>query len=98
MAQSIWKGEQDLSKIENPKVHIFRESDRFSTYLMAIVAGPFDFHEKNEEGLPPMRIYARKSVFEDLSKTSEEMFRVTQCGMHFYKDLFGKAYPFCKYD
>jgi hypothetical protein len=45
-----------------------------------------------------MRIYARKSVFEDLSKTSEEMFRVTQCGMHFYKDLFGKAYPFRKYD
>jgi len=43
-------------------MHIFRQSDRFSTYLMAIVAGPFDYHEKNEEGLPPMRIYARKSV------------------------------------
>ena len=77
MAQTIFKGETELKKIEKPRMHIFRESDRFSTYLMAIVAGPFDYHEKNEEGLPPMRIYARKSVFEDLSKTSEEMFRVT---------------------
>jgi len=65
---------------------------------MAIVAGPFDFHEKNVDGLPPMRIYARKTVFADLSRTSEEMFAVTMGGMHFYKDLFGKAYPFRKYD
>jgi len=28
----------------------------------------------------------------------DHMFDVTECGMHFYKDFFGKAYPFNKYD
>lgn len=45
-----------------------------------------------------MRIYSRKTVFADLSRTSEEMFRVTEAGMWFYKELFGVAYPFRKYD
>ena len=65
---------------------------------MAIVAGPFDSHERNTEGLPPMRVYARKTVFADLSLSSEEMFNVTQAGMNFYKEFFGIAYPFRKYD
>ena len=76
----------------------FHESDRISTYLYAIVAGPFDYHEKKVEGLPLMSIYSRKTVFEDLSRTSDEMFKVTECGMWFYKELFGVAYPFRKYD
>lgn len=90
--------EEGLNKIENPRMSIFRESDRYSTYLMAIVAGPFDYHERNTPGLPPMRIYSRKTVFADLSLSSEEMFNVTQAGMIFYKEFFGKAYPFRKYD
>lgn len=43
-----------------------------------------------------MRIYARKSLIQDV--THEEMFKVTKCGMDFYKDLFGRPYPFAKYD
>jgi aminopeptidase N len=67
--------------------------------LFAIVAGPFAYHErKPTAGLPPMRIYARKTVFDALSLSQEEMFNVTEAGMHFYKDFFGKAYPFRKYD
>jgi aminopeptidase N len=97
MAKIMFK-EEGLNKITSPRISIFRESDRFSTYLMAIVAGPFDYHERNTPGLPPMRIYARKTVFADLSLSSEEMFNVTSAGMHFYKDYFGKAYPFRKYD
>jgi len=65
---------------------------------MAIVAGPFDFYERNTPGLPPMRIYARKTLLADLAHLSEEMFNVTSAGMHFYADYFGKAYPFRKYD
>jgi aminopeptidase N len=48
------------------------------------------------EGLPPMRIYARKSLKNDINH--QEMFLVTQCGMRYYKELFGKPYPFGKYD
>lgn len=97
MTKIIFK-EQALT-IKNGKTSVFRESDRYSTYLFAIVAGPFAYHErKPSAGLPPMRIYARKTVFDALSLSQEEMFNVTEAGMHFYKDFFGKAYPFRKYD
>jgi len=39
------------------------------------VAGPYGFYESNKEGLPPMRIYARKSLVESINH--EEMFLVT---------------------
>lgn len=65
---------------------------------MAIVAGPFDYHERNTPGMPPMRIYARKTVFEALSLSHDEMFNVTQAGIRFYEDFFGYPYPFRKYD
>ena len=75
---------------------MFKESDRYSTYLFAIIAGPFDYHERNTPGMPPMRIYARKTLIESVNY--DEMFTVTQNGMTFYKDFFGIAYPFGKYD
>lgn len=90
--------EDKLPTIQKPKVTVFRESDRVSTYLYAIVAGPFDYFEKNVAGLPEMKIYARKTVMADLALMKDEMFMVTECGMHFYKEFFGKAYPFRKYD
>ena len=43
-----------------------------------------------------MRIYARKTLKQDINH--EEMFKVTQCGIKFYEDLFGRKYPFGKYD
>ena len=80
----------------SPKCFWFKESARISTYIYAIVAGPYDYFESIQEDLPPMRIYARKSLKEDINH--KEMFLVTQVGMRFYKDLFGKEYPFAKYD
>lgn len=60
------------------------------------MAGPYDYYESIVEDLPPMRIYARKTLKADVNH--KEMFLVTQTGMRFYKDLFGIAYPFNKYD
>jgi aminopeptidase N len=82
--------------LAKPNKFVFQESFRISTYLYAIVAGPFDYHERQTEGLPRMRIYARKSLVADVNHS--HMFDVTECGMWFYKDFFGKAYPFNKYD
>ena len=61
--------------IATPKYFWFRESAKISTYLYAIVAGPFDYFESNEEGLPPMRIYARRSLKDDINY--KDMFNVT---------------------
>jgi aminopeptidase N len=43
-----------------------------------------------------MRIYARKTLKHEVNH--KEMFLVTQVGMRYYKDLFGREYPFGKYD
>jgi hypothetical protein len=58
--------------------------------------GAFDYHEKIAEDLPPMRIYARKSLIGDLN--FDEMFNVTAAGIKFYSVFFGAVYPFNKYD
>lgn len=74
----------------------FDLSYKISTYIYAIVAGPFGYHERVKEGFPKMRIYARQTLVQVVNH--EEMFNVTESGMEFYKDFFGEPYPFRKYD
>ena len=46
--------------------------------------------ENKEKTTVPMRIFMRASLFKDIKKdVLEEMFKVTQVGMNFYKDFFG---------
>lgn len=81
------------------KSAFFHETPKISTYLYAIVAGPYGFFEyKNVkgDGLPPMKIYARQSLMK--SVLHEELFKATASGMNFYNDMFGRPYPFRKYD
>lgn len=39
-----------------------------STYLTAIVAGPYTYIESNKINLPPMKVYLRKSVLPSIKK------------------------------
>jgi len=96
-AVDFFKTEEETFLIENPKSFSFMESYKISPYLFAIVAGPYEYVEK-ENSSPPMRIYARDSMMEWLRKRSDEMFLVTSCGIEFYEKFFGQAYPFRKYD
>jgi len=66
---------EDTNKLSNSKVFIFKESPRISPYIYAICAGPYGFHQRNEEGFPNMRIYARRSLLDSVSY--DEMFIVT---------------------
>ena len=66
---------QEISSFGELKVTPFKQSYKISTYLYCICAGPFSFWERNTEGFPPMRIYARKSLIADVNY--EEMFTVT---------------------
>lgn len=89
-------GEGVISTIEGSQTFYFDQSAKIAPYLYAIVAGPYGYFEKNVEGMPPMRIYARKSVMADVDH--EDIFIATQTGIKFYTDLFGCGYPFKKYD
>ena len=83
------------SNIDQPHHFCFKTTPRISSYLYAIVVGPYDYIEHIEDGFPPMRIYARKTL---MPIDGTEMFRVTRVGMKAYKEFFGREYPFGKYD
>lgn len=68
---------------------------RFSTYLFAVVAGPY-FSVRREMGGVDMGILCRKALAKHLD--ADAIFEVTHQGFEFYTEHFGVAYPFGKYD
>ncbi|HEX6198461.1 MAG TPA: aminopeptidase N [Jiangellaceae bacterium] len=77
----------------------FAPTPRISTYITAIVAGPYHaVHDEYEgrDGKIPLGLYCRRSLAEHLDVS--ELFDVTKQGFGFFEDAFGMAYPFKKYD
>ena len=66
-----------------------------SSYVTAIVAGPYHEVTTEHDGIP-LGIYCRQSLAEYLDP--EEIFEVTRQGFDFYHAAFGVRYAFGKYD
>ena len=79
---------------------VFATTPRMSTYITALVAGPYhrvDDSVRSRDGRDiPMAIYCRASLAEFLD--ADEIFEVTKQGFEFYEREFDYAYPFSKYD
>ena len=89
---------QDLTveRIEDGRIlHRYDKTEVFSTYLFALIAGPY--HEVRDEhrGIP-LGFFCRKSLVPYLDE--EELFEVTKQGLDFYTSFFDYSYPFVKYD
>jgi aminopeptidase N len=77
----------------------FPATPKLSTYVCAIVAGPY--HEVRDEyvgpfGTYPMGIYCRRSLAQYLD--AEDVFLISKQGMAYFEEKFGLPYPFEKYD
>ncbi|HUR16653.1 MAG TPA: aminopeptidase N [Candidatus Limnocylindrales bacterium] len=77
--------------------HQFAESELFSTYLMALVGGPYVSRRITHNGLE-LGLYARRSMERYLNDQAPEIFEVTTQGLDFYAEMFEQPYPFAKYD
>ncbi|MEV6905067.1 aminopeptidase N [Amycolatopsis sp. NPDC051372] len=66
-------------------------------YLVAFAGGPFR-RLRSSHGEVPLALYARGSLFEDLTSDAPELFDVIGRGLDFYSRLFDLPYPFTKYD
>jgi aminopeptidase N len=77
--------------------HRFAQSELFSAYLMALLAGPYVERQIDHRGLS-LGLLARRSMERQLDEHSAEVFEVTAQGLDFYSDLFDQPYPFAKYD
>ena len=76
----------------------FTTTPRISTYITAVVAGPYSHVHDDYVGqkVVPLGIYLRKSLAESLDPA--EIFQVTKEGFTYFEETFGLAYPFEKYD
>jgi aminopeptidase N len=73
----------------------FSPTPVISTYLAAVVAGPY--HQVREtHGQVDMGIFCRESLAGHLD--ADELFTLTRQGLDFFEEEFGYPYPFAKYD
>jgi len=83
----------------NTQTWSFEPTPTISTYITALVAGPY-FEVRDEYSGPygtyPLGIFCRQSLSQYLD--SDEIFQVTKQGFAFFEDQFKVGYPFAKYD
>ena len=79
------------------QLHDFMTTPRFSTYLFSLIAGPYERIQSSHDRIP-LGLYTRMSMRPELERSADELFEVTGQGMDYYADLFGRRYPFSKYD
>jgi aminopeptidase N len=80
-------------------VHTFTTTAPMSTYLVALIAGPYarwDDVYTDEHGDIPLGIFCRTSLAQYMD--SERLFTQTKQGFGFYHRNFGVPYAFGKYD
>ncbi|SDL88784.1 aminopeptidase N [Lentzea albidocapillata subsp. violacea] len=80
-------------------VHTFATTKPMSTYIVALVAGPYaEWRDEFAEGdfKIPLGIYCRASLAPHMDH--ERLFTETKQGFGFFHKAFGVQYPFGKYD
>ena len=80
-------------------VHTFATTPRMSTYLVALIAGPYarwDDVYRDEHGEIALGIFCRATLAEFMD--AERLFTQTKQGFGFYHKNFGVPYAFGKYD
>ncbi|HEU4360463.1 MAG TPA: aminopeptidase N [Mycobacterium sp.] len=88
-----------VEKGEANGVHTFATTPRMSTYLVALIAGPYAHWAdtyRDEHGEIPLGLFCRASLAEFMD--AERLFTQTKQGFGFYHKHFGTPYVFGKYD
>jgi len=73
----------------------FAAMPRVSTYITALVAGPYASVHDEHDGIA-LGLYCRASLVQHLD--ADELFAVTKQGFDFFHRVFDYRYPFGKYD
>lgn len=92
-----------LDELGPHKVTKFGKTPKISSYLFAIISGPYDIVEKESE-IPGrdkpirMRFMCRKSIKRYISQAYEDMYEAVVTGIKWYSDFFGINFQWDKYD
>ena len=81
---------------DGKNVFAFEPTPRISSYITAIVAGPYEsVHSElasSSGRVIPLGVYARKSLMQYLD--ADYIFDITRRGFAYYEEKFGYPYPF----
>ncbi|GAA4233162.1 aminopeptidase N [Actinomadura meridiana] len=91
---------QDESESAEGGVFRFPPTPRISTYITALIAGPYhvvrDEYRRADGTVIPLGVYCRSSLAEHLD--ADAIVDVTRQGFAYFEKVFGRPYPFAKYD
>ena len=76
-------------------LHHFLTTEPMSTYVTALVAGPYHVVRDHHDGID-LGLFCRATLAEHLD--ADRLFTETKQGFDFFHDAFGVRYPFGKYD
>ncbi|MFC1409787.1 aminopeptidase N [Streptacidiphilus sp. N1-12] len=92
--------EPEPGPVAGTQVHRFAATPRISSYITALIAGPyvgvFDAYDGPDGQSVPLGIYCRPSLAQYLD--GEAIFEVTKQGFDYFQEKFDTVYPFSKYD
>ncbi len=71
----------------------FAPTERISTYLFTVAAGPWHSARSTHDGLD-LGLHCRRSLARHLDADAAELFEVTRQCLDFQQDAFGRRYPF----
>ena len=78
---------------------VFAPTERMSSYITALVAGPYDVVRDSvstRAGEVPLGLYCRRSLSQHLD--ADNLFDLTKRGFAFFEEEFDEPYAFGKYD
>ncbi|WP_432522081.1 aminopeptidase N [Kineococcus sp. SYSU DK006] len=86
--------------VEAGKRWTFERTPRLSSYVTAVVAGPYEGSEDSlvsaDGRTVPLGVYCRKSLVQHLD--AHNVVATTKAGFEFFEREFDRPYPFAKYD
>ncbi|WP_106399932.1 aminopeptidase N [Actinocorallia populi] len=92
-----WQVISNTAPEQDGGVWRFPATEKISTYITALVAGPYHVvRDSYDGGRIPLGIYCRASLAEFLD--ADAIFEVTKQGFEYFERVFDYPYPFGKYD
>jgi aminopeptidase N len=94
-APEAWRVLSNMPSTQDGERRSFATTPRQSTYITAIVAGPYEGVEDLHDGIP-LGVYCRRSLLQHLDP--DEILAVTKQGFDAFHGQFEFRYPWPKYD
>ena len=93
--------EPEPGEAAGTSVHRFAATPRISSYITALIAGPYvgvsdEYTDVRDGRTVPLGVFCRASLAQHLD--ADAIFEVTKQGFDYFQEKFDTRYPFSKYD